>query len=263
MKGRDNSVEVQTQGTILEKIVEVKKEELRELKKERNSLARELKKDKITLIAEIKKASPSKGIISNDFNPDRQLSQYKKAGAGAISILTDEKFFQGSINILESLSSKTNLPVLRKDFIIDSIQVYQSFFLGADVILLIASILEEDKLKELIRLSYSIGLEALVEVHNKQDLIKALNARAKIIGINNRDLRDFTVDLNNTALIIEELDKQGIRDEHLIVAESGIKTREDIEVLEKWGVNGVLIGETLMRADNSVNKIKELFPHLA
>ncbi|MEJ6950522.1 indole-3-glycerol phosphate synthase TrpC [Natronospora cellulosivora (SeqCode)] len=251
--------ESQKQPSILEKIVNVKKEEVKDLKKEGISFANQLKKSKISLIAEIKKASPSKGLICKDFNPERQLSEYIEGGASAISILTDESFFQGHIEILQNLRAKTKLPILRKDFIIDSIQVYESFFSGADVILLIASILEENDLKSLINLCNSLGLEALVEVHNIEDLNKAINAKAKILGINNRNLHNFTVDLNNTAKILEELDSLNLREEYLIIAESGIKNRKDIEKLENWGVNGVLIGESLMKAENPREKIKDLF----
>lgn len=249
----------QNNPTILDKIVAVKKEEVEQIKEKRNSLSSVLKSKQISLIAEIKKASPSKGIISEDFNPERQLLQYRQAGADAISILTDERFFQGNKEILRSLRPLSRLPYLRKDFIIDSIQVYESFFIGADVILLIASILEEELLKDLLDLTYSLGLEAIVEVHNEKELEKAIKVRAKIIGINNRDLKKFTVDLNNTAKILKELDRLKIRDDFLIVAESGIKKREDIEKLKEWGVNGVLIGETLMKANNPIKKIKELF----
>ncbi|MDI3546625.1 MAG: indole-3-glycerol phosphate synthase [Halanaerobiales bacterium] len=244
---------------ILDKIVAEKKIEVEQIKKPRNSLISKLTEETITLIAEIKKASPSKGIIKPDFDPVLQLKAYLKGGTDAISILTDKKFFQGSKEILRRLRKKTRLPILRKDFIIDSLQVYESFFLGADVILLIAAILEEVKLRNLLDTAHSLGMEALVEVHNLNDLKKALTSGARIIGINNRDLQDFTVELSTTERIVNELVRMNLKDKYYLVSESGIKTRNDIEYLKKLGINGVLIGESLMRAEDPVAKIKELF----
>jgi len=246
-------------NTILDKIVMEKRKEIKDIKKLRVSLKERLAENRLTLIAEIKKASPSKGVIAPNFNPLNQLEKYKKAGAGAVSILTDEKFFQGSKEIMVNLREKTDLPLLRKDFIIDPIQVYESFFIGADVILLISTILSEAKLKELVKITHSLGMEALVEVHNLNDLDKAIESKGEIIGINNRNLNDFSVSLENTAKIVRELDSQRLREEYYIVAESGIKDRNDIKYLEELGINGVLIGETLMKASDPVEKIKELF----
>ena len=147
---------------------------------------------------------------------------------------------------------------MRKDFIIEPIQVYESLFLGADVILLIASILEEEKLKDLLKLVHSLGLEAIVEVHSLEDLEKILGTPAEIIGINNRNLQDFSVDLKTTEKIVKELQGKKLRDNYYIIAESGIKDREDIDYLRDLGVNGVLIGETLMKAADPYRKIREL-----
>lgn len=244
---------------ILDKIVAEKKIEVEQIKKPRNSLISKLREETITLIAEIKKASPSKGIIKPDFDPVLQLEAYLKGGTDAISILTDKKFFQGSKEILRRLRKKTRLPILRKDFIIDPLQVYESFFLGADVILLIAAILEEVKLRNLLDTVHSLGMEALVEVHNLNDLKKALTSGARIIGINNRDLQDFTVELSTTERIVNELVRMNLKEKYYLVSESGIRTRNDIEYLKKLGINGVLIGESLMRAEDPVAKIKELF----
>ncbi|MFP4015903.1 MAG: indole-3-glycerol phosphate synthase TrpC [Halanaerobiales bacterium] len=244
---------------ILDKIVREKVKEVEIIKKQRRSLKKSLAEKELTLIAEIKKASPSKGIIAENFNPERQLDKYINAGAGAVSILTDKKFFQGSKEIMMDLRKRTTLPLLRKDFIIDPIQVYESFFIGADIILLIAAILDGKELKELIDLTASLGMEALVEVHDSNDLDKAVPAGAEIIGVNNRDLKTFTIDLKNTAKIMDELRRQGIRDNYYIIAESGIKDTDDIRYLDELGINGVLIGETLMKSPDSEEKIQELF----
>lgn len=244
----------------LEKIVETKKEEVSKLKKKKISLINSLQKKELTLIAEIKKASPSKGIISTNFDPERQLELYIKAGADAISILTDEKYFQGSTEILKRLRSKTNLPILRKDFIIDSVQIYQSLFLGADVILLIASILSKEEISNFLKITKDIGLEAIVEVHNRKELMMVLDTGAEILGINNRNLQDFSVNLQNTEKILEELEKLGKRKEFYVISESGIKEKSDIDYLRSLGVDGVLIGETLMKENNPVSKVHELIP---
>ncbi len=246
-------------NTILDKIVMEKRKEVKDIKKLRVSLKERLAEERLTLIAEIKKASPSKGVIAPNFNPVSQLEKYVKAGAGAVSILTDEKFFQGSKEIMINLRKKTNSPLLRKDFIIDPIQVYESFFIGADVILLISTILTKAELKELVKITHSLGMQALVEVHNLDDLNKAIESNCEIIGINNRNLNDFSVSLENTAKIVRELENQRVRENYYIIAESGIKDRDDINYLEKVGINGVLIGESLMRSSDPVEKIKELF----
>jgi indole-3-glycerol phosphate synthase len=243
---------------ILDKIVEHKKEEVKKLKKKRRSLKEKLKSDKISLLAEIKKASPSKGLIQPNFKPAAQLKDYEEAGAAGISILTDHKFFQGSNQILKDMRELTELPILRKEFIIDSIQIYESFFIGADVILLIAAILSDQQLQSFLNLCKELKLEAIVEVHNLEELKRVLKTEAEIIGINNRDLNDFSVDLKTTADLNAKLEKLDQRNNHYLIAESGIKSREDIDFLKKIGVDGVLIGETLMKAESPAAKIKEL-----
>jgi len=210
------------------------------------------------LIAEIKKASPSKGLISDHFQPEEQLKKYVKAQVDAISILTDQKYFLGSNDILRELRKLTDLPILRKEFIIDPLQIYESFFLGADIILLIAAILRQDSLNSLLKLTHKLGLEAIIEVHNLQELRMAMATDAEIIGVNNRNLHDFSVDLRTTELVINELIKNESRDSCYIISESGINNRSDIDCLISLGVNGVLIGETLMRAEDPVEKVKEL-----
>jgi len=243
---------------ILDKIVEHKKEEVKELKTKRRSLKESLAADKISLLAEIKKASPSKGLIQPNFNPTAQLKAYEQAGAAGISVLTDQKFFQGSNQILQQMRELTELPILRKEFIIDPLQIYESFFIGADVVLLIAAILDDQQLACFLNLCRELKLEAIVEVHNLDELERVLKTEAEIIGINNRDLNDFSVDLKTTAELTKELKRLGQRDNHYLIAESGIKTKEDIDFLKEIGVDGVLIGETLMKAESPAAKVKEL-----
>lgn len=243
---------------ILDKIVEHKKEEVAELKKSRRSLKKKLAEDGISLLAEIKKASPSKGLIQPDFDPEAQLKAYERAGAAGISILTDQSFFQGSSEILREMRKQTELPILRKEFIIDPLQVYESFFIGADLILLIAAILTDEQLNELLNLAQQLKLEVIVEVHSVRELRRVLKTEAEIIGVNNRDLNDFSVDLKTTAELTEELKKLGERDNYSLIAESGIKTKADIDYLKEIGVDGVLIGETLMRAEDPTAKAEEL-----
>lgn len=243
---------------ILEEIVEKKQREINRLKSVVSSLAEELRGDDICLIAEIKKASPSAGVIEKNFSPMRQLAKYEDGGAGAISVLTEANFFSGSPKILEDVSMQTELPVLRKDFILDEIQIYESLILGADCILLIGEILERKKLIKLLELAYKYNLEALVEVHSRETLEKVLQTPARIIGINNRNLEDFSIDLKTTGRILAELEKRSDREEYLIVSESGISSRKDIDRLRKLGIDGVLIGEALMRAEKPDGKIREL-----
>lgn len=243
---------------ILDKIILEKKKEVLELKKPRYSLKKKLDQEGISLLAEIKKASPSKGLIQPDFNPAAQLKAYQQAGAAGISILTDQKFFQGSNEILREMRELTELPILRKEFIIDPLQLYESFFIGADVVLLIAAVLSDERLRELLALCSELKMEAVVEVHNRSELERVINTEAEIIGINNRDLNDFSVDLKTTAELTAELEKINLRDDYYLIAESGIKTKADIDYLKDIGVDGVLIGETLMRAENPTAKVKEL-----
>ncbi|MFW6267093.1 MAG: indole-3-glycerol phosphate synthase TrpC [Halanaerobium sp.] len=243
---------------ILDKIVDHKNKEVAELKKDRRSLKEKLAQNDISLLAEIKKASPSKGLIQPDFKPAAQLKAYEQAGAAGISILTDQEFFQGSKQILKDMRQLTELPILRKEFIIDPLQIYESFFIGADVVLLIAAILDDQQLESFLNLCRQLKLEAIVEVHNLDELERVLKTEAEIIGINNRDLNDFSVDLKTTAELTAELKKLGQRDNYYLIAESGIKTREDIVFLKEIGVDGVLIGETLMRAESPAAKVKEL-----
>jgi indole-3-glycerol phosphate synthase len=255
--------------TILDKIIAHKKIEIKEQKslipldeiKRRLSDVddvRGFKKaisrpDKVNLIAEIKKASPSKGIIREDFDPSAIAEIYEQNGASAISVLTD-KFFQGDLSFLKAVRSVTSkIPILRKDFIIDEYQVYQSRLSGADAILLIASVLDLRSLNLLLLIAKDIDLDCLVEVHNEEELIKALASNAEIIGINNRDLRTFNVDLQTTFRL-----SRLIPDDKIIVSESGISSTEDVKFLSKCGVNAMLVGESLMISKDIAQKIKQL-----
>jgi indole-3-glycerol phosphate synthase len=207
----------------------------------------------INLIAEIKKASPSRGVLRHDLNPLTIASIYQMSGAQALSILTEEHFFLGSLEHIREVKAKVDLPILRKDFIIDPYQIYESSFYGAEAVLLIADILSKEELGEFYDLSAQLGLSAVVEVHNEEDLQKALAVNAKIIGINNRDLHTFHVDLQVTTRLIKAI-PQG----KLVISESGIKSHEDIMFLKSIGVHAVLVGETFMVARDIGAKVKEL-----
>jgi len=213
-----------------------------------------LKKDgEISIIAEIKKASPSKGIIREEFNPLEIAKEYCDAKVQAISVLTEKNFFQGCDDYLVRIRQSFPLPILRKDFIIDLWQVYQSRCLGADAILLIASILSDEMLNKFLVVAGILGMHCIVEVHDREELERALALGARIIGINNRDLKTFKTDLKTTEKLISY-----IPHDRVIVSESGIKTAEDIKFLRNLGVDAVLVGETLMRADSIKDKINEL-----
>jgi len=205
------------------------------------------------IIAEVKKASPSKGVIRQDFEPVSIARNYEEYGADAISVLTDEKYFQGSLDYLTAIRKTIKIPILRKEFIIDEYQVYEARARGADAVLLIAAILREAELSRLYDLSRSLGLSVLVEVHTQQELKKALKISPRIIGINNRNLCDFTVDINQTVRL-RRLIPNGI----CVVSESGIKTSKNLAFLAKHNVYAVLIGETLMRAANPGNALEKL-----
>ena len=215
-----------------------------------------LRGERIQLIAEVKKASPSKGIIRSDFNPVEIARTYAGNGAAAISVLTEAKYFQGNLDhlrdIREALGDK-RLPLLRKDFISDPYQVYESRAYGADSLLLIVAMLTPEKLEELLRLSHELNMSCLVEVHNEAELKIALNSGARIIGINNRDLSTFDVDLTTTKRL-----RPLIPQDRIVVSESGINNRADVEKLKKWGVDTVLVGEALVTANNILTKMKEL-----
>ena len=207
----------------------------------------------VNLIAEIKKASPSKGILRGDFNPSKIAVTYQANGASAISVLTDERFFAGKLEYIKLVKERVTLPVLRKDFIIDEYQIYETAASGADAMLLIAELLSKDEMKRFYGIATGLGLDVLVEAHNEEDLDKAIAIDAEIIGINNRDLHSFKVDLGVTQKLIRHIPPNKV-----IVAESGIKTYEDMMFLKSLGVNAVLIGEAFMEAEDIGAKMREL-----
>ncbi len=206
---------------------------------------RALAKDGLSFICEVKKASPSKGIIAEDFPYLDIAKSYEMAGADAVSVLTEPEFFKGSGEYLREISQSISLPCLRKDFIIDEYQIYEAKTLGASAVLLICAILDDEKLKSYLELAHSLGLSALVETHNEQELIRAVNSGAEIIGVNNRDLKTFNVDLNTTEQLFAKAPEG-----KMLVSESGIHTESDIELVKAAGANAVLIGEAFMRSEN-------------
>ncbi len=212
-----------------------------------------LKSRDLVLIAEVKKASPSKGLIKANMNPVETALKYQSGGAGAISVLTEEEYFMGRNSYLSDIGEKVGIPILRKDFIIDPYQIYHSKYLGASIILLIVAILDKDKLKEYMSLADSLGLDVIVEVHTEEELLLAMDIGARIIGINNRDLKTFVVDLKTTKSLMDLIPKN-----KLVISESGIKTAEDVMYLKNLGVKGILIGETLIRSEDIGKAIKEL-----
>ena len=208
----------------------------------------------VGLIAEVKKASPSAGIIRADFDPVKIAQEYESAGASCLSVLTDEKYFQGSLAYLKAIRAEVNLPLLRKDFVIDERQIAEAIDWGADAVLLIAAILDDAKLARFYELATGAGLSALVEVHDAPELQRAQAINAPLIGVNNRNLKDFTVDLGTTESLAEQMDLQ----QTLLVAESGIDSRADVKRLTACGARAVLVGESLMREDNISAKVRAL-----
>ncbi len=254
---------------ILEKIVETKKLELLDytpdyidflekkiLKREEpaRDFKKALKKEGINIIAEVKKASPSKGVIREDFNPVEIAKIYEENGAAAISVLTDKKYFQGDILYLEEIrKAGIKLPLLRKDFIIDKRQILEAFAFGADTFLLIAKILSEEEMSKLIQYGREFGMEPLVEIHSEEEGKKSISAGAKIVGINNRNLETFTVDINLSKELAPKLKKWGAE---VVVAESGLSSKEELLELKKHSVDAFLIGESLMREKDIASKLR-------
>ena len=254
-------------GTILSEIVEVKNDEVKLLKRD-FTLSRFSdmeffgnsclsfydalsKRDRISIIAEVKKASPSKGIIREDFNHLKIADIYMNNGADAISVLTDNKFFKGNILYLNDIAREKEVPLLRKDFIIDEYQVFEAKGNGADAILLIAEILSANQIEELSSAANELGMSVLLELHNEEEISKIDFSSNKIIGINNRDLSNFKTDIRTTEIISNKLP-----DDILLVSESGINTKANIEYLKGIDTNAVLVGEHFMRADNIGDSLK-------
>lgn len=217
------------------------------------SFQQALKKPGVSFICECKKASPSKGLIAPNFPYLEIAKEYEAAGADCISVLTEPKWFLGNDEYLKKIAEAVSIPCLRKDFTVDEYQIYQAKVLGASAVLLICSVLTEDQMKDYIRICDELGLSALVEVHDEQEVQTALNTGARIIGVNNRNLKDFSVDTDNSRRL-RELIPPGV----LFVSESGVRTAEDVETLRKIGADAVLIGETLMRASDKRAKLAEL-----
>ena len=207
----------------------------------------------VALIAEVKKASPSAGVIRPDFDPVRIATAYEQAGAAVLSVLTDEQFFQGKLEYLRLIRESVRLPLLRKDFIIDELQLYEAVAGGADAVLLIAAILDDVQLRAYRQLAAHLKLAALVEVHDEPELARAVAAGAELIGINNRNLKTFQVDLGTTERLAAQIPPGT-----LIVAESGIHTRADVDRVAAAGVHAILVGESLMRSADIAGKVKEL-----
>lgn len=250
---------------VLDEIVRHKKKEVEEKKRIKpveelineikggysGNFKKVLQKEGISIIGEIKQASPSKGIIKEDFDSVKIAKVYEKVDVDAISVLTEKEFFKGDDNYIREVKKVSSKPILRKDFIVDEYQIYESKILGADAVLLIVSVLG-DKLRDFYNLSKSVGLDVLVEIHDRQQLEIALEAGCDIIGINNRDLKTFNVDINATENLIKYIPQNTT-----IVSESGIKTPEDIRYLASLGVDAVLIGETFMKIIDDIDKISD------
>lgn len=236
---------------------EVKKEAFEIVKTEGERLTfpfeEALKKNGISFILECKKASPSKGLIAEDFPYVKIAKEYEEAGASCISVLTEPKWFMGRNEYLREITQNVSIPCLRKDFTVDEYMIYEAKTLHASCVLLICSILPKETVKEYIKICDELHMSALVETHDEKEIADALWAGARIIGVNNRNLKDFTVDINNSVRL-----RSLVPEDVLFVAESGIKTHEDIEILKKGKVNGVLIGESLMRAPDKAKMLNEL-----
>lgn len=212
-----------------------------------------LKKDGMSFICECKKASPSKGIIAQEFDYLTIAKDYEAAGADCISVLTEPKWFLGSDQYLQEIIDAVSIPVIRKDFTVDEYMIYEAKLLGAKAVLLICAILPEEQIREYIRICDTLGISALVEAHDEAEIQMAVRAGARVIGVNNRNLKDFSVDTSNSRRL-----RQMIPEDVVFVSESGIKDARDIELLNEAKVDAVLIGETLMKAQDKAAKLKEL-----
>ena len=210
----------------------------------------------VSIIAEVKKASPSKGLLCPDFDPVALARAYVEGGAAAISVLTEVDYFQGSLQYLDDIRKAPGIekmPLFRKDFIFDPYQVYEARAYGADAVLLIAVILEDSQIDSLMALAHRLGMQCLIEVHDTAELERVLQTGAQIIGINNRDLRTFEVDINTTGRL-----RAMIPPDRIVISESGVSRRRDIEKLREWGINAALIGEALVTADDVVARLRGL-----
>ncbi|MDO5140726.1 MAG: indole-3-glycerol phosphate synthase TrpC [Eubacteriales bacterium] len=236
----------------LKSLTEIRQEAM-EMPKAGFAFEEALKKPGISFICECKKASPSKGIIAEDFPYLQIAKEYEEAGADCISVLTEPEYFLGSGEYLRKISRAVKLPCLRKDFTVDEYMIYEARLLGASAVLLICSLLREDRLRRYIELCDSLEMSALVEAHDEAEVLTAVRAGARIIGVNNRNLKDFSVDTGNSRRL-----RELVPEDILFVSESGIRTAEDVRRLSEAGADAVLIGETLMRAEDKGAKLREL-----
>ena len=220
------------------------KSSLKELDLPKSNFKSSISNKDEAIIAEIKKASPSAGVISENFNPVEKAKEYESVGAAALSILTEEDFFLGSIDYLKAVKRTTSLPILRKDFIIDEYQIYESKLIGADCILLIASILSDLQIEEFVKIAKKLELDYLIEIHDEKELKRVVLYKDALIGVNNRNLNTFEVDLDNSIRM-----KNLFKEKNIFIAESGIKSVDDINYLKLHNINVFLIGESLMRGD--------------
>jgi indole-3-glycerol phosphate synthase len=243
---------------ILQKIVASREEKIRALETPRRSLFKALDREGISLIGEVKRASPSEGVIAPSWNPEELLQSYLGGGIRALSVVTEPHFFQGVPELLTRLKERCPCPVLRKDFLLHPMEIYESYLLGADAVLLIAAILEDDLLKKMLMVAEELGMECLVEVHSSEELARVLDTPARMVGINNRDLRDFSVSLKTTERLVEELHRREPGSPRKIVSESGIRSREDALYLESLGVHGMLVGTALVRSPDPEALAREL-----
>ncbi len=210
-------------------------------------------KPKISLIAEVKKASPSAGVICKEFKPLKIAKIYEENNVSAISVLTEENYFLGNLDLLSRIKKITKIPVLQKDFILEKYQIYEARLYGADSILLIAAILSEKEIKDFLALAHRLGMSAILEIHNQEELKKVLSTEAKIIGINNRNLGTLKVDIRTTLKL-----RKKIPSGKIVISESGIKDYKDIQLLKKYGIDAILVGETLLRSKDIGKKVREL-----
>lgn len=260
--------------TILKKIVDRKWEEIKERKQSisleamrdlafankdaprgfADALARSLKAGRSAVIAEIKKASPSKGVLREDFHPAEIAASYEEGGASCLSILTDRDFFQGHEDYLKEGRAACDLPVIRKDFIVDPYQVFEARAIGADCILLIAACLDDDTMRELNLLAHELDMDVLIEVHDEEELHRALKLPNRLIGINNRNLHTFEVSLQTTFDLLDQ-----IPEDRIVVTESGILKQEDVEAMRRHNVNSFLVGEAFMRTENPGETLADFF----
>lgn len=251
-------IAVRTRVRVEEEKQQISLEEMKKMANEMDAntgfpFRKALGKEELSFLSEVKKASPSKGLIAETFPYIEIAKDYEKAGASAISCLTEPYYFQGSDRYLTEIAKQVSIPILRKDFVVDAYQIYQAKVIGASAVLLICAILERETIKAYIKIAESLGMDALVEAHDEREIEDAIGAGAKIIGVNNRNLKDFTVDITNSIRLRKFVPK-----EILFVSESGMKTAEDIKKLKENGIDAVLIGETLMRSENKKEMLETL-----